>query len=94
MVPLKSFLRASVVKIAFPITAIAAISFRSVKISGEVLGFRFPMTAMSGSPESPVLAFWGGMSHDVGDYGDLFQILHRIHRVLTLPSQSAVITLP
>ena len=35
-------------------------------------GSAFPMSAMTrGPPESPVLAFWGGMTRDYGDVGDL-----------------------
>jgi hypothetical protein len=36
--------------------------------------FAFPITAITGSPESPVLAFWGGITRDSGDSGDLFLI--------------------
>jgi hypothetical protein len=36
--------------------------------------FAFPITAITGPPESPVLAFWGGITRDDGDSGDLFLI--------------------
>jgi hypothetical protein len=38
-------------------------------ISGEVLIFR--SRRRPGSPESPLLAFWGGITRDLGDFGDL-----------------------
>jgi hypothetical protein len=41
-------------------------SVPSVLISGKVLVFRSP-----GSPASPILACWGGITRDVGDSGDL-----------------------
>jgi hypothetical protein len=47
--------------------------FRSVSsalISGKPCFFR--CRRCPGSPESPLLAFWGGMSRDHGDDGDLF----------------------
>jgi hypothetical protein len=51
--------------------AILLADFQIIEISGAVLGFR--SRRCPGSPESPLLAFWGGMSRDDGDYGDLFR---------------------
>jgi hypothetical protein len=53
--------------VAQPPSAVALLSYPrpSAFISGETV-LLFPMSAMSGSPESPLLAFWGGMSRDGG----------------------------
>jgi hypothetical protein len=42
----------------------------SPRFRASVVKIGFPISAMPGSPESPLLAFWGGMTCDYGDVGD------------------------